>query len=154
MVNVANAMASAGKAKERLSWDPGNPQALAALASANKIINTPYLSMNFGSSAPLPVAQFLGTQEGLSPDALPYIQDIMRSGNFGQGRQPDSMGAFGGGGGFMPGFTGRVGPDVKPVRITGGGGQPKPKPVKPSGGPRPNPTKPPKPVGTPKFNDL
>jgi hypothetical protein len=154
MVNMANALASAGKAKERLSWDPQNPQALAALSSANRIINTPYLSMNFGSSAPLPVAQFLGTQEGLSPDALPYIQEIMRSGNMGQGRQPYSMGAFGGGDGFMPGFTGRVGPDVKPVRITGGGGQPKPKPVKPSGGPRPNPAKPPKPVGTPKFNDL
>lgn len=154
MVNVANALASAGKAKERLSWDPTNPQALASLAGANRIINTPYLSMNFGSSAPLPVAQFLGTQEGLSPDALPYIQEIMRSGNMGQGRQPDSMGAFGGGDGFMPGFTGRVGPDVKPVRITGGGGQPKPKPAKPSGGPGPKPTKPVKPVGTPKFRDL
>jgi len=152
MVNVANAIASAEKAKERLSWDPGNPQAIAALAAANKIINTPYTSMNFGSSAPLPVAQFLGTQPGLSPDALPYIQDIIRSGNFGQGRQPDSAGAFGGGGGFMPGFTGRVGPDVKPVKITGGGGQPKP--TKPTGGPRPKPTKPVKPVGTPKFKDL
>lgn len=152
MVNVANALASAGKAKERLSWDPGNPEAIAALASANKIINTPYTSMNFGSSAPLPVAQFLGTQQGLSPDALPYIQEIIRSGNFGQGRQPDSAGAFGGGGGFMPGFTGRVGPDVKPVKITGGGGQPKP--TKPTGGPGPKPTKPVKPVGTPKFKDL
>lgn len=154
MVNMANALASAGKAKERLTWDPTNPQALAALASANNIINQPYTSMNFGSPAPLPVAQFLGTQQGLSPEALPYIQEIINSGRFGNGRQPDSAGAFGGGGGYMPGFTGGVGPDVRPQRITQGGGQTKPKPVKPGGGPGPKPTKPVKPVGTPKYRDL
>jgi len=153
MVNVANAMASAEKAKERLSWDPTNQQAQAALAAANSVINTPYNSMNFGSPAPLPMAQFIGTQPGLSPEALPYVQQIINSGNFGNGRQPDSAGAFGGGGGYMPGFDRPVGPNINPQRInTGGGG--KPKPVKPTGGPGPKPNKPgPKP-GTPKFLDL
>ena len=153
MVNVANAMASAEKAKERLSWDPTNQQAQAALAAANSVINTPYNSMNFGSPAPLPMAQFLGTQPGLSPEALPYVQQIINSGNFGNGRQPDSSGAFGGGGGYMPGFERPVGPNIKPIKInTGGAG--KPKPVKPTGGPGPKPAKPgPKP-GTPKFLDL
>jgi hypothetical protein len=153
MVNVANAMASAEKAKERLSWDPTNQQAQAALAAANSVINTPYNSMNFGSPAPLPMAQFIGTQPGLSPEALPYVQQIINSGNFGNGRQPESAGAFGGGGGYMPGFDRPVGPNINPQRInTGGGG--KPKPVKPTGGPGPKPNKPgPKP-GTPKFLDL
>ena len=152
MVNMANALASAAKAKERLSWDPTNPQATGALANANRIINTPYLSMNFGSSAPLPVAQFLGTQQGLSPEALPYVQQIINSGQFGNGRQPDSAGAFGGGSGYMPGFDRPVGPNINPQRITQGGGQPKP--IKPTGGPGPKPTKPVKPVGTPKYRDL
>jgi hypothetical protein len=153
MVNVANAMASAEKAKERLSWDPTNQQARAALAAANSVINTPYNSMNFGSPAPLPMAQFIGTQPGLSPEALPYVQQIINSGNFGNGRLPDSAGAFGGGGGYMPGFDRPVGPNINPQRInTGGAG--KPKPVKPIGGPGPKPNKPgPKP-GTPKFLDL
>jgi len=153
MVNVANAMASAEKAKERLSWDPTNQQARAALAAANSVINTPYNSMNFGSPAPLPMAQFIGTQPGLSPEALPYVQQIINSGNFGNGRLPDSAGALGGGGGYMPGFDRPVGPNINPQRInTGGAG--KPKPVKPIGGPGPKPNKPgPKP-GTPKFLDL
>jgi len=153
MVNVANAMASAEKAKERLSWDPTNQQARAALAAANSVINTPYNSMNFGSPAPLPMAQFIGTQPGLSPEALPYVQQIINSGNFGNGRLADSAGAFGGGGGYMPGFDRPVGPNINPQRInTGGAG--KPKPVKPIGGPGPKPNKPgPKP-GTPKFLDL
>jgi hypothetical protein len=144
-VNVANDLASIANAQRTLSVDPTNPDALRVMAESTRRVNSPYLGMNFGSTAPLGVGQFFGTTQGLSPAAIPYLQDLMARGAFSGGRSPDSAGAFGTGGGA------NYNPPRKP---TGGGVKPtKVNPPKPVQQPKPNPGGGPKPLkpGQPKY---